>query len=79
MAMIKFNDKTNPEYTDLTTHVLLSEQRRKSIEERADRLERKIQELEYERKGNRRLIYGAVLSIVTGIVTTVFSILLNFN
>jgi predicted nucleic acid-binding Zn-ribbon protein len=79
MALIKVADRVDKDYSDLKTDVLLLEQRRQALEDRAGRIEAKLRELEQEKTDNRKLIFGAAVTIAAGIITTIFSILINFN
>jgi hypothetical protein len=43
------------------------------------RIEKEVEEIKNHATASRRLVIGAIISIVTGVMTTVFSVLLNYN
>jgi len=79
MAVITIPNNKHPEYSDLETHVLLCEHRRLALEEKIKYLEKEVEQIKAQNKTTKKLILGAVISIITGIMTTVFSIALNYN
>ena len=59
---------------------MLCEHRRAALEARIYRVEQEIAEIKSQARASRKLVIGAIISIVTGVMTTVFSILLhNFH
>jgi hypothetical protein len=79
MAVITIPSNKHPEYSDLETHVLLCEHRRLALEEKIKNLEKEVEQIKAQNKTTKKLILGAVISIITGIMTTVFSVALNYN
>jgi hypothetical protein len=73
---IKNSDK-NIEYTDLEAHVLMGQHRYKVLEDRIARAEAEIDKINEHTKANRRLIIGAVASILSGICLSLFSYFLK--
>ena len=80
MAVISIPNNKSLEVSDLEAHVMLCEQRRMAIESKILRVEQEIEEIKNQAQASRKLVIGAIISIITGVMTTVFSILLhNFN
>lgn len=75
MAVINVPNNKNIELLDLEVHVIMCEQRRMLLEEKIISLSNRVEELESQSSANKKLMLGAVMSIVTGIVSTVVSLL----
>jgi hemerythrin-like domain-containing protein len=80
MAVISIPNNKSLEVTDLETHVMLCEHRRMAVESKIHRVEQELEEIKNQAQASKRLVIGAIISIITGVMTTVFSILLhNFH
>lgn len=79
MSVISMQDGKNIENKELEVHVVLCEYRRKATEEKVEALEKTVKEITQNTLLTKRLIVSAALSVITGVITTVVSILLNFN
>jgi hypothetical protein len=80
MAVISIPNNKSLEATDLETHVILCEHRRAVLESKIHRVEQELEEIKNQIKASKRLVIGAIISIITGVMTTVFSILIhNFH
>lgn len=79
MSVISMQDGKNIENKELEVHVVLCEYRRKATEEKVEALEKAVKEITQNTLLTKRLIVSAALSVITGVITTVVSILLNFN
>lgn len=77
MSVIRLSDNKNQEFSNLETHVILSEQRRSLIEDRIKKLEEKFSVLEQDERLSRRLLIGSLITILGGILTTILTILLR--
>ena len=66
------------ESADLETHVLLCQHRYQVIDERFDRIESSIDNIIEQSKATKRIITGAIVTIITGAAGTAISILFNF-
>jgi hypothetical protein len=74
MAVINVPNNKNIEFLDLEVHVIMCEQRRMLLEEKINSISDRIKEMELQRDTNKRLMFGAIASIITGIVSTVVSL-----
>lgn len=74
MAIINVQSNKNIEFLDLEVHAIICEQRRLALEEKINAVSNRIEEYEQQQTANRRLMLGAIVSIVTGIVTTIVSL-----
>jgi hypothetical protein len=74
MSIIKQPNLKSVEMTDLESHVMLAEQRRKLLETRLERLEAKFLLLEDREHNSRNLILGSLATIGTAILTTIIAI-----
>jgi hypothetical protein len=79
MAVISIPNNKSLEVTDLETHVILCEHRRMALESKILRVEHEIEEIKNQAQASKKLVIGAIISIITGVMTAVFSILLNYN
>ena len=75
MAVINVPNNKNIEFLDLEVHAIMCEQRRMILEEKINAVLDRVKELESQRDTNKKLVLGAIVSIVTGIVSTVVSLL----
>jgi hypothetical protein len=75
MAIINVPSNKNIEFLDLEVHAIMCEQRRMLLEEKINAVSDRVKELESQRDTNKKLMLGAIISIVTGIVSTVVSLL----
>lgn len=67
------------ELTSLEAHVRLEAQRFKALEERISRIEKKVDEIIEQAKASKRIIIGAVVTIITSTVTSAITILIKFH
>ena len=74
MAVINVRSNKNIEFVDLEVHAIMCEQRRLALEEKINSVADRINDYEQQQLANKRLMLGAIVSIVTGIVTTVVSL-----
>ena len=74
MAVINVRSDKNIEFVDLEVHAIICEQRRLALEEKINSIAVRIEEYEQQQLANKRLMLGAIVSIATGIVTTVVSL-----
>lgn len=74
MAIINVQSNKNIEFLDLEVHAIMCEQRRLALEEKINSVADRIEEYEQQQLANKRLMLGAIVSIVTGIITTIVSL-----
>jgi len=74
MGVINVRSDKNIEFVDLEVHVIMCEQRRLALEEKINSVEGRIKDYEQQQTANKRLMLGAIVSIATGIVTTIVSL-----
>ena len=74
MAVINVRSNKNIEFVDLEVHAIMCEQRRLALEEKINVVAGRMDDYEQQQLANKRLMLGAIVSIVTGIVTTVVSL-----
>jgi len=74
MAVINVRSDKNIEFIDLEVHVIMCEQRRLALEEKINSVVDRINDYEQQQLANKRLMLGAIVSIATGIVTTIVSL-----
>jgi hypothetical protein len=74
MAIINVQSNKNIEFIDLEVHAIMCEQRRLALEEKINSVASRIDDYEQQQLANKRLMLGAIVSIVTGIVTTTVSL-----
>lgn len=79
MAFISTSSHKNIELTDLEVHVLLSIQRREALEEKIKRVEDELRSIEDRNVISRRLFVGSIISIITGIISTAFAVLIRYH
>ena len=75
MAIINVHNNKNIEFLDLEVHAIMCEQRRLALEEKINSVADRIEEYEQQQLANKRLMLGAIVSIATGIVTTIVSLI----
>jgi hypothetical protein len=74
MAIINVQSNKNIEFLDLEVHAIMCEQRRLALEEKINAIVSRLDEYDQQQLANKRLMLGAIVSIVTGIVTTIVSL-----
>jgi len=74
MALINVQSNKNIEFLDLEVHAIMCEQRRLALEEKINSVASRIEDYEEQQLANKRLMLGAIVSIVTGIATTIVSL-----
>jgi hypothetical protein len=79
MTVIKIPSNKNIELVDLETHVALCEHRRTVQDERILRLETQLEEFEEANRATKKIIIGSLVSIATGVVSTIVAILLKYQ
>lgn len=79
MSVIRVPSNKSVELTDLEAHVILCEQRRKSMDDRIGSLENKFSILEEQERQNRRLLIGSLITVAGGILTTILTIVLRYK
>lgn len=75
MAVINVQSNKNIEFVDLEVHAIMCEQRRLALEEKINSVTGRIDDYEQQQLANKRLVLGAMISIATGIITTIVSLL----
>jgi len=78
MAVISISNKPL-EFTDLEAHVVLCEQRRQVADDKIARLENQFDELELRAASTRKIIIASLVSIATGVCSTIVAIFLKYN
>lgn len=78
MAVISISNKPL-EFTDLEAHVVLCEQRRVTADDRISRMEAQFIEFEARAKSNRKIILASLISIATGVASTIVAIFLKYQ
>lgn len=79
MSVIRVPSNKSVELTDLETHVVLCEQRRKSTDNRIEKLESKFALLEEQERTSRRLLIGSLVTVASGILTTIIAVILKYK
>jgi hypothetical protein len=74
MAIINVQSNKNIEFLDLEVHAVMCEQRRLALEEKINSVALRINDYEQQQLANKRLMLGAIVSIATGIITTIVSL-----
>lgn len=74
MSVINVQSNKNIEFRDLEVHAIMCEQRRLALEEKINSVINRVEEYEQQQLANKRLMLGAIVSIVTGIITTIVSL-----
>lgn len=79
MAVINVRSNKNIEFVDLEVHAIMCEQRRLALEEKITEVAEKLKEFEKHDKANKKLMLGAIVSIITGLISTVISVALHLT
>jgi hypothetical protein len=69
----------NIELVDLEAHVILCEERRQTLEDKIIRVERDLKTISDEAVANRRLFTVSMLSIISGIISTIISVSMRYH
>lgn len=75
MAVINVPSNKNIEFLDLEVHAIMCEQRRMILEEKINSISSRVKDLEAQEAVNKRLMIGAIGSIITGVMSTIVSLL----
>lgn len=75
MTVINVQSNKNIEFLDLEVHAIMCEQRRLALEEKINSVAGRMDDYEQQQLANKRLVLGAMISIATGIITTIVSLL----
>lgn len=67
------------ESRELEVHVVMCEHRRKVMEDKILSLEKQIEDVKNNAMMSKKLIASSIISVITGVVTTIFSIFLNYS
>jgi hypothetical protein len=78
MSIISLPSNKDIEHTSLETHVVLSTQRYKSIEERVNKLEADSDNLKSQVRSNKHYVLGATATILAGILSTIVALIIRF-
>lgn len=78
MSVIRVPTNKSLELVDLEAHVTLCEQRRKSSDERISYLENKFSILEEQERTSRRFILASLITVATGVLTTLLAVILRY-
>jgi hypothetical protein len=73
MGFIKVSNNYDQETEDLGTHVLLSIQRYKSLEEKIQRLELKLETIADESRQYKKIMITALVTVITGTIASVIT------
>lgn len=79
MSVIRVPSNKSVELTDLEAHVVLCDQRRKSTDDRIGKLEGKFSILEEQERTSRRLLVGSLITVASGILTTILAVILRYH
>jgi len=74
MGLIQVPSNKSIENTNLETHVALSLERNHALEERIERAEKKINDMEEQTIAIKRILLGAAISTFCGVIGTVFMV-----
>jgi hypothetical protein len=69
----------NIELVDLEAHVILCEERRQTLEDKIARVEQDLKCLTDETAASRRLFMVSMMSIISGVVSTVVAISMRYH
>ena len=75
MGLVHIPDNKSIENTNLETHVALSLARNSALEDRIDRAEKKIGDMEEQARAIKRIMLAAIMSALFGIVGTAITFL----
>ena len=73
MGFIKVVSDSDLETKDLGTHVLLSIQRHKTIEDKIERLELKLETIADESRQYKKIMITALVTVITGTIASVIT------
>ena len=79
MALLRIPDNKSIENTNLETHVALSLERNVALEDRITRAEKKISDMEEQTRAIKRILLGAAISTLFGIMGTMFTVAIGFK
>lgn len=79
MAVIPIHNNKSIESKELEVHVVMCEYRRKVMEDKIENIEKQLEDINTRAMMSKKLILGSIFSVITGVITTIFSILLNYN
>jgi len=74
MGFVQLPDNKNIENINLEAHVALSLARNNALEERIIRAEKKINDMEEQTRAIKRILLGAAISTLFGVMGTVFTV-----
>jgi hypothetical protein len=74
MGFVQLPDNKNIENINLEAHVALSLARNNGLEERIIRAEKKINDMEEQTRAIKRILLGAAISTLFGVMGTVFTV-----
>jgi hypothetical protein len=78
MGYIRFADNKPQEYSDLETHVTLSKERNQVLEDRIARTDSRIDKMIEQADSNKKLMIGAVITLISGLSVTFYGKLLSW-
>jgi hypothetical protein len=67
------------EVTDLETHVLLCAQRFDSLSKRINQIEIRIDDIVKQSKESRKMVIGAFVTLGTGIITSLITVVIKLS
>ena len=73
MGFIKVVGDSDIETKDLGTHVLLSIQRHKTLEDKIERLELKLETIADESRQYKKIMITALVTVITGTIASVIT------
>ena len=73
MGFIKVVGDSNTEAKDLGTHVLLSIQRHKTLEDKIERLESKLETIADESRQYKKIMITALVTVITGTIASIIT------
>lgn len=73
MGFIKVVSDSDLETKDLGTHVLLSIQRHKTLEDKIERLELKLETIAEESRQYKKIMITALVTVITGTIASVIT------
>lgn len=79
MSVIPIHNNKSIESKELEVHVVMCEYRRKVMEDKIENIEKQLEDINTRAMMSKKLILGSIFSVITGVITTIFSILLNYN
>lgn len=79
MSVIPIHNNKSIETKELEVHVVMCEYRRKVMEDKIENIEKQLEDINTRAMMSKKLILGSIFSVITGVITTIFSILLNYN